>query len=588
MDPRAFLDRLIDDPDREPSLVHVEELEARSPVPLPFPEGFPEILIGRLGLLGIESLYAHQREGLDALRAGDDVAMATGTASGKSLVYQAAFAEDVLMRPKATALLLFPTKALARDQLRALRSLKLPQLKAAVYDGDTPQAERPLVRRNANAVLTNPDMLHLVLSDHPRWADFLFRLSLVVVDEAHVLRGVFGSNVAMVLRRLRRLIDHAGGTPRWCLASATVGNPDELVRELTGLDVRVVTDDASPRGRKLFALWNPPVVDDETGARRSALSEASTLMAELVDDDVRTIGFVRSRRAAELLAEFTRRAVGSAARPRPGQELPRRLPGRGPPPARDASSRRASCSRWRRRARWSSGSTSVRSTPRCSPATRARGRRCGSRRVARGGASTGRSRCSSRRTTRSTSTWSPTPSDLFRLPPEAAVIDPANPYVARAAPAVRGAGEPLADDEVARYFGGEAATTLEALVEDGVLVRRSTGRVHDAGGGSPHRDVDIRAGAGHVYRIVRPTPARCSARATSTAPSRRSMQARSTCTRASSSWSRSSTWCVAWRSSRRPTPTSTRRPATSRTSISSTRLTIGRWATRSCGSATST
>ena len=128
--------------------------------------------------------------------------------------------------PKATALYLFPTKALARDQLRAVRALKLTQIRASAYDGDTPKAERPLIRKNANLVLTNPDMLHLsILPDHARWADFFFRLSLIVIDEAHVCRGVFGSHVAMVLRRLRRLIEHYGGAPRWCLASATVGNP---------------------------------------------------------------------------------------------------------------------------------------------------------------------------------------------------------------------------------------------------------------------------------------------------------------------------------------------------------------------------
>ena len=176
--------------------------------------------------------------------------LATGTASGKSLVYQVAFAEAVLTRPKATALFLFPTKALARDQLRGMRALKLPQVKAAVYDGDTPQAERPLIRRNANVVLTNPDMLHLsMLSDHARWADFLFRLSLVVVDEAHVLRGVFGSHVAMVLRRLRRLIEHHGGDPRWCLASATVGNPGRAGARLTG---------SRPRGRRARRLAARP------------------------------------------------------------------------------------------------------------------------------------------------------------------------------------------------------------------------------------------------------------------------------------------------------------------------------------------
>src|SRR5207237_10087633 len=180
-------------------------------------------------------LYRHQRRALDVLRAGENVVVATGTASGKTLVYNLAFAADVLADAKRTALYLFPTKALARDQLRQVRALKLPQIRAAVYDGDTPRAERPLIRRNANLVLSNPDMLHAaVLPDHARWADFFLRLSLVVVDEAHVARGVFGSHLAMVLRRLRRLVAHYGGDPRFVLASATVGNPGELAERLVG------------------------------------------------------------------------------------------------------------------------------------------------------------------------------------------------------------------------------------------------------------------------------------------------------------------------------------------------------------------
>src|SRR4029453_7503868 len=203
MDPQAFLDRLTDDPDAEASLVHVEDLPAHAPRVLPFPEELPEVLAGRLGLLGIEGLYPHQAEGLRALAAGRNGGLATGTASGKSRVYQIAGATDALTVPKATAMFLFPTKALARDQLRGIRSLKLPQVKAAVFDGDTPQAERPLIRANANVVLTNPDMLHLsILPDHARWATFFHRLSLVVVDEAHVLRGVFGAHVSMWLRPL--------------------------------------------------------------------------------------------------------------------------------------------------------------------------------------------------------------------------------------------------------------------------------------------------------------------------------------------------------------------------------------------------
>ncbi|HJP65870.1 MAG TPA: DEAD/DEAH box helicase, partial [Actinomycetota bacterium] len=309
MDARGFLESLAHLEGVEHSLVHVEELEPRDPTPEPLPE-LPELVVERLGLIGIDGLYAHQREALDHLREGRHVVVATGTASGKTLVYNLAFAEAAVRDEKRTALYLFPTKALARDQLRQVRELRLPQVRAAVYDGDTPQAERPLIRRNANLVMTNPDMLHAsILPSHPQWADFFLRLSLVVVDEAHVARGVFGSHVAMILRRLRRLVAHYGGRPQFVLSSATIGNPEELAERLVGLPFRAVTADGSPRGEKLFVLWNPPLLDEELGIRRSALTETSWLFRELIEREIRSIAFCRTRRAAELVAEFARREL---------------------------------------------------------------------------------------------------------------------------------------------------------------------------------------------------------------------------------------------------------------------------------------
>ena len=502
MDPRAFLDRLTADPDAEASLVHVEDLPARAPSVLPFPDDLPEVLAGRLGLLGIEGLYPHQAEGLAALGAGRNVVLATGTASGKSLVYQIAAATDVLTLPKATAIFLFPTKALARDQLRGIRALKLPQVKAAVFDGDTPQAERPLIRSNANVVLTNPDMLHLsILPDHARWATFFHRLSLVVVDEAHVLRGVFGSHVSMVLRRLRRLVAAAGGTPRWCLATATVGNPGELAERLTGLDIDVVRDDGSPRGRKLFALWNPPVIDEESGTRRSALSEASWTMAALVDEGARTIGFARTRRAAELLAEFTRRAVSDAqAR------------------SRIKSYRAGYLAEDRRRIERQLADGELLAVASTSalelgidigsldaavltgyPGTRASMWQQAGR--------AGRREASSLSMLIAQDDpldqyLAQHPADLFERPAEDAVIDPTNPYVI--GPHLRCAARerPLGDEEATTYFGDPAGPAVESLIAEGALARRPTGLVHDVGRTSPHREIDIRAGSGHVYRIV--------------------------------------------------------------------------------------
>jgi DEAD/DEAH box helicase domain-containing protein len=503
VDAGAYLDRLTDHPELTDSLVHVEELRARAPVLEPFPDGLPDVLVGRLGLLGIEGLYPHQREGLEALRDGSDVMMATGTASGKTLVYDVAAAEAILTHPKATALFLFPTKALARDQLRQIRALKLPQVKAAVYDGDTPQAERPLVRKNANVVLTNPDMLHLsILADHARWADFLFRLSLIVVDEAHVLRGVFGSQVAMVLRRLRRLVAMHGGAPRWCLASATIGNPEELASRLTGVEAfRTITDDASPRGRKLFALWNPPVIDDETGARRSALAESATLMADLVDDGVRTIGFARSRRAAELLAEFTRRGIGDA------QTRGRIRAYRAGYLAEDRRAIETALAAGELMAVASTNALELgidigsldAAVLTGYPGTRASMWQQAGR--------------AGRRETEALAVLVAQddpldqylvehPDELFDEPAEAAVIDPTNPYVLE--PHLRCASreQPITMEEAETYFGGEiVATALEHLTESGHLRRRGD-TWHDVGGGSPHRDVDVRAGAGHIYRIV--------------------------------------------------------------------------------------
>ena len=189
MDPHALLASL----NADDELVHVRDLPARANEPGPFPEDVPELIRQRLALVGVTGLYEHQREAFEIARSGRNVIVATGTASGKTLVYNLAFATAAVPDPKRTALYLFPTKALARDQLRQVRELRLPQLRAGVYDGDTPRADRPLIRKNANLVMTNPDMLHAgILPDHPRWADFFLRLSHVVVDETHVFRGVFG------------------------------------------------------------------------------------------------------------------------------------------------------------------------------------------------------------------------------------------------------------------------------------------------------------------------------------------------------------------------------------------------------------
>ena len=261
--------------------------------------------------LGVESLYTHQAEAWAAAARGEHVIVTTGTASGKTLAFNLPVLDALAREPKRRALYLYPTKALAQDQLRALGSLKLPRLRAAIYDGDTAAERRWQVRKWANLILSNPDMLHIgVLPHHDRWGDVLANLSYVIVDEAHVYRGVFGSHVANVLRRLRRLARVYGAEPQFLLASATIANPGELARSLIGAETTVVGDDGAPRAERTVALWNPPLTDEELGLRASALGEASRLMADLVSRGLRTLCFSKSRRAAELIHRFTAERLG--------------------------------------------------------------------------------------------------------------------------------------------------------------------------------------------------------------------------------------------------------------------------------------
>ncbi|HEX9696500.1 MAG TPA: Zn-binding domain-containing protein, partial [Actinomycetota bacterium] len=219
--------------------------------------------------------------------------------------------------PKATALYLFPTKALAQDQLRHLRGFAATWVRAAVYDGDTSPADRQWIKRNANLIVSNPDMLHFgVLPQSDKWAAFLANLSLVVVDEMHTFRGVFGSHVANVLRRIRRLAAARGAHPVFACASATIGNPGELAARLTGLDFEVVTTDGSPRGTRYFALWNPPVdFDRDPPSRTGAGAEAAQIMAATITGGANTIAFTKSRRQAELVAQVTRSRLERDDRP---------------------------------------------------------------------------------------------------------------------------------------------------------------------------------------------------------------------------------------------------------------------------------
>jgi DEAD/DEAH box helicase domain-containing protein len=267
-----------------------------------------------LARTGIDELFSHQAEAFEAAMQGP-VIVTTGTASGKSLAFNLPVLDTLARDPRARALYLYPTKALAQDQARKLHELRAPFLRHAIYDGDTPKEERRAIRARSNLILTNPDMLNVgVLPHHRNWGDFLSNLAWVVVDEAHVYRGVFGSHVGNVLRRLRRLARAYGTEPRFVLTSATIANPLELGERLTGLDLGLVDRDGAPHAERQVVMWNPPLVDEDAGIRGSALSEAAQLLSELMQAEVRTICFLKSRRGVELIQRFTKLRLEDAGR----------------------------------------------------------------------------------------------------------------------------------------------------------------------------------------------------------------------------------------------------------------------------------
>ncbi|HEY2768531.1 MAG TPA: DEAD/DEAH box helicase [Solirubrobacteraceae bacterium] len=271
----------------------------------------PDVLAA-LGRAGVERLYSHQAQALEAAWAGSTI-VTTGTASGKSLCFNLPTLEVLCRDKRARSLYLYPTKALAQDQARALAAFGLGErVRPAIYDGDTPREARAQIRRRANVVLSNPDMLHLgILPNHGAWSTLFANLAIVVVDEAHVYGGVFGSHVANVLRRLRRIAAAYGTEPRFLLASATIANPLELAERLTGLqDVQLIDRDGSPTPRRQIAIWNPPLTDEALGARRSALAETAELLARLVREGTRAICFIKSRRGVELLTRLVQEELG--------------------------------------------------------------------------------------------------------------------------------------------------------------------------------------------------------------------------------------------------------------------------------------
>ncbi|RJQ78512.1 DEAD/DEAH box helicase [Pseudonocardiaceae bacterium YIM PH 21723] len=289
-------------------VTHVREMPARAGVTVPWPEWTGPELRSALTASGVRLPWSHQVEMAELGWSGRHAVIATGTASGKSLGYQLPVLGALQADPRATALYLSPTKALGVDQLTTIGELGIEGIRAAAFTGDTPMVERDWVKAHSRWIFTNPDMLHRnLLPNHERWSHFFRRLRYVVIDECHTYRGLFGSHVALLLRRLRRVTARYRAEPIFLLASATVSDPAVSATRLTGVDCVAVTEDNSPRGSRTVALWEPPLLEDLTGengapVRRSAGAEAAGLLADLVAQGTRTLAFVRSRQGAELTA----------------------------------------------------------------------------------------------------------------------------------------------------------------------------------------------------------------------------------------------------------------------------------------------
>ena len=312
-----FLSHIKRHPEYKGQIVHTEILPERQAEYGTLDAPLPTQLADALAKQGITGLFRHQAEAIDLARSGFHWIITTPTASGKSLCYNAPVLETLLSEPNARALYLFPTKALAQDQRGKLEALQLgSEVPVATYDGDTPKEERTWVKRHARLVITNPDMLHMgILPYHTGWGTFFRNLRYVIVDEAHIYRGVFGAHVANILRRLRRVAEHYDVAPQFLACSATIANPAELFAKLTGLRAETIGGTGAPTGKKQFIFWNPPIMDALTGTRRSTNAEATTLFTTLIQDNVRTIAFTRARKTAELLLSYSRASLERTSKP---------------------------------------------------------------------------------------------------------------------------------------------------------------------------------------------------------------------------------------------------------------------------------
>ena len=313
---QQLLDHWKQDADTAPNFSAWKTTPSRAAHTHPFPTDLPAPLREALSTRGIDQLYSHQLSAWTQSRAGKNIILATGTASGKTLAYNLPVLATMLQNPEARALYLFPTKALAQDQFSTLTGFNVQafqpsNLSTAIYDGDTPQSSRPSIRKNARIVLSNPDMLHTgILPHHSNWSDFFSNLKFIVIDEAHTYRGVFGSHVANVIRRLKRVANFYGARPQFILASATIGNPKELAENLIEEEVELIDNDGSSRGERHFIIYNPPITDSALGLRKSSLLESVRLANDLFTHSIQSVVFARTRRSVEIILTYLQGQAG--------------------------------------------------------------------------------------------------------------------------------------------------------------------------------------------------------------------------------------------------------------------------------------
>src|SRR5262245_11186001 len=309
---RELLDELLTSLETGPLITAVRHFDARPAVFAPFPSSLDPRIIDALKTRGARELYSHQTQAFEIAAKGQNVVVVTPTASGKTLCYNLPVLQALVQQPEARVLYLFPTKALAQDQLAELNELakSLPDMRMVTYDGDTPQDARRSVRARANLVLTNPDMLHSgILPHHTKWVNLFQNLRYIVIDELHAYRGVFGSHLANVLRRLKRICRHYGSAPQFIMASATIANPRELAERLTGETVSEVAESGAPAGEKVFVCYNPPVINAELGIRAPYLGEAAKLAVRFLKRKIATIVFAQSRLSTEVLLSTIKQGV---------------------------------------------------------------------------------------------------------------------------------------------------------------------------------------------------------------------------------------------------------------------------------------